>query len=223
MPPFTTFSDACQPIVTQTAGKGRHTPSASAKRYVRHMTPRASASVILLRGGHDRLELLMVRRTPAARFMAGHWVFPGGAVDCEDGAGQHGLRAAAKRELEEEAGIVLPAGAELVPFARWITPRAAPIRFDTWFYLAADPQGSDPRVDGAEIVDFRWLTAAQALAAFSQGDFVLAFPTERQLEQLSAFGSAEQVLAHAREREHQIRPIEPRIVGVGDEARIVLP
>ncbi len=118
---------------------------------------------------------------------------------------------------------MLPAGAELVPFARWITPRSSSIRFDTWFYLAADSQGSDPRVDGVEIVDFRWLTAAQALAACSQGDFVLAFPTERQLEQLSTFGSAEQALAHARQRVDQIRPIEPRIVGVGDEARIVLP
>ena len=66
--------------------------------------------------------------------MAGHWVFPGGAVDPEDGDGQSGLRAAAARELAEEAGVVLAPDAEIVPFARWITPEQSPIRFDTWFY-----------------------------------------------------------------------------------------
>ena len=186
------------------------------------MTPRPAATVILLRGGDGALELLMVRRTPAARFMAGHWVFPGGAVDPVDGDGEVGLRAAAVRELEEEAAVVLSPDCELVPFARWITPAQSPIRFDTWFYAAAAPLEADARVDGVEIVDFRWLTPAQALAASEAGAFQLAFPTERELRRLSAFASAEQVLAHARERRDQVRPIEPRIVGAGNEARIVL-
>ena len=43
--------------------------------------PRQAATVILLRGGAERLEVLLVRRSFAARFMAGVWVFPGGAVD----------------------------------------------------------------------------------------------------------------------------------------------
>ena len=165
----------------------------------------------------------MVRRTPQARFMAGYWVFPGGAVDAADGEGQPGLRAAAMRELEEEAAVVLAADAELVPFARWITPAQSPIRFDTWFFLAAAPAGAaDPRVDGVEIVDFRWLTAADALAAAAAGDFELAFPTQKQLERLGAFGAAAEALAHARERADQITPIEPRIEGSGPDARIVL-
>jgi len=179
--------------------------------------------VILLRGAEHGLELLLVRRTTTARFMAGHWVFPGGAVDPEDGDGQSGLRAAAVRELAEEAGVILEADAELVPFARWITPEQSPIRFDTWFYLADAPGDANPRVDGVEIVDWRWLTPAQALREHAAGRFELAFPTERQLEQLSLFGSAEQLLEHARARENEIRPIQPRIVGEGEEARIVLP
>ena len=44
-------------------------------------TPRVAASVIVLRGAGDGLEVLLVRRTPEARFMGGVWVFPGGAVD----------------------------------------------------------------------------------------------------------------------------------------------
>jgi 8-oxo-dGTP pyrophosphatase MutT (NUDIX family) len=179
--------------------------------------------VILLRGGNERLELLLVRRTPAARFMAGHWVFPGGAVDAADGEGQLGLRGAAVRELEEEAGVILGPNTELVPFARWITPEQSPIRFDTWFYLAAAPADASPRVDGVEIVHFRWLTPVAALAERAAGGFELAFPTLRQLEQLSAFGSAEELLEHSRAHENSIRPVQPRIVGEGETARIVLP
>jgi 8-oxo-dGTP pyrophosphatase MutT (NUDIX family) len=186
------------------------------------VSPRAAATVILMRDRDAALELLMVRRTPAARFMGGFWVFPGGALDAADGEGQAGLRAAAVRELEEETAVALPLGCELVPFARWITPAQSPIRFDTWFYLASAPRDADPRVDGVEIVDCRWVTPVAALAAFSSGEFQLALPTEKQLEQLRSFDSASRALAHARAHIDEITAIEPRIEGVGDEARIVL-
>src|SRR3954471_13952988 len=85
-------------------------------------TPRLAATIILLRGGRDDLELLLIKRTPKARFMGGVWVFPGGAVDRAEGEGQDALRAAALRELEEEAGIRLDDPGALVPYSRWITP-----------------------------------------------------------------------------------------------------
>ena len=44
-------------------------------------TPREAATVIVLRGGAETLEVLLVKRNPAQRFMGGAWVFPGGAVD----------------------------------------------------------------------------------------------------------------------------------------------
>src|SRR5205823_9254108 len=94
-------------------------------------TPRPAASVIVLRGGAGELEVLLVRRTPKARFMGGVWVFPGGAVDAHEGDGDAAHRAAAIRELSEEASIVLHDPAELVKFSRWITPAAVQIRFDT--------------------------------------------------------------------------------------------
>ncbi len=77
--------------------------------------------------------------------------------------------AAAVRELEEEAAVILAPDTELVPFARWITPEQSPIRFDTWFYLATAPAETSPRVDGVEIVDFRWLTPVAALAERAAG------------------------------------------------------
>src|SRR5579871_5836621 len=114
-------------------------------------TPRLAATVMLLRGGTETLEVLLVRRNPAARFMGGAWVFPGGAVHSGEGTGQDALRRAAVRELGEEAGVELAAGADLVLFSRWITPAEVKIRFDTWFYLAAAPDGSEPTPDGAEV------------------------------------------------------------------------
>ena len=69
--------------------------------------PRQAATVIVLRGGEDALEVLLVQRTPQARFMGGVWVFPGGAVDTAEGEGDAAHRLAAVRELQEEAAITV--------------------------------------------------------------------------------------------------------------------
>ena len=186
-------------------------------------TPRLAATVLLLRGGADRLEVLLARRTPAARFMGGAWVFPGGSVAAEDGEGEAALRAAAVREVTEEVGIALPAETELVAFSNWITPVEVRIRFDTWFFLAAAPDGVDPEVDGSEIVDARWFEPALALAAAQRGEILLVFPTIKNLERISAFGSMDELLGYARGR--IVRPVQPRLIGGegGETARIVLP
>jgi len=183
--------------------------------------PRLAATVMLLRGEAGALEVLLVRRTPRARFMAGAWVFPGGAVDPGDGPGQDGLRAAAIRELREEAGIELAAGAELVAFSNWITPARVKIRFDTWFYLAAMPAGQEPVVDGREIVDACWRAPAEAVAAADRGEMTIVFPTRKHLERISAYGSAAALLADARRT--PVAPVEPRVIGSDEQARIVLP
>ncbi|HEY2657727.1 MAG TPA: NUDIX hydrolase [Solirubrobacteraceae bacterium] len=182
---------------------------------------RPAATVIVLRGADARLEVLLVRRHPDARVMGGAWVFPGGSVDPGDGAGQAGLRAAAIRELREEAGITLDADTELLPFMRWITPERRQRRFDTWFFLTNEPTGAAPRIDGSEIVDFRWTSPEAALRAASGGELPLVFPTIKQLERLGRFASAEELLTHARGT--AVTAIQPRIVGAGEHARILLP
>src|SRR3954453_4930324 len=84
--------------------------------------PRQAATVIVLRGGAETLEVLLVQRNPEQRFMGGAWVFPGGAVDAhEEGDLSH--RLAGVVEVEDEAGVVLDGPDELHPFSRWITPR----------------------------------------------------------------------------------------------------
>ncbi|HTQ68182.1 MAG TPA: NUDIX hydrolase [Solirubrobacteraceae bacterium] len=183
--------------------------------------PRQAASVILLRGGADELEVLLVRRTPKARFMGGVWVFPGGAVDEVEGSGEDAHRAAAVRELHEEASIEIEDPSELVRFSRWITPAVVEIRFDTHFFLAVLPEGQEPRVDGEECVDVGWFTPAGALESSQAGEIVLVFPTIKHLEQLREFASVDELLAYARGRE--VLPVEPRVLLEGEVARIVLP
>jgi 8-oxo-dGTP pyrophosphatase MutT (NUDIX family) len=184
-------------------------------------TPRQAASVIVLRGGAGALELLLVRRNPAARFMGGAWVFPGGAVDADEGEGDPAHRAAAVREVREETRLEPPDAAALVKFSRWITPPELRIRFDTHFFLAVIPDGQEPSVDGAEMVDLGWHTPAGALAAHARGELELVFPTIKQLEQLDGFRSADAVLSWATGRE--VVAVEPRVRITGETARIVLP
>jgi 8-oxo-dGTP pyrophosphatase MutT (NUDIX family) len=183
--------------------------------------PRQAATVILLRGGARTLEVLLVKRTPAARFMGGVWVFPGGAVDSDEGEGDGAHRAAAIRELREEAAIALDDPDALVKFSRWITPAEVRTRFDTHFFLAPLPAGQEPRVDGEECVDLGWFTPAAALEAHRDERIVLVFPTIKHLEQLAAFSSADDLLAYSRGRE--VQPIQPRVVVEGEVARVLLP
>ena len=183
--------------------------------------PRQAASVILLRGGDEALELLLVRRTPAARFMGGVWVFPGGAVDVREGQGDDAHRAAAVRELREEAGITLQDPQALVKFSRWITPAQVKIRFDTHFFLGVLPDGQQARVDGQECVDAGWFEPAAALAAHAAGELPLVFPTIKHLQQLSAFASVEGLISYARGRD--VQPVQPKVLLEGEVARVLLP
>ena len=184
-------------------------------------TPRQAASVILLRGAGDALEVLLVKRNPAARFMGGAWVFPGGAVDAGEASGDAPHRAAAVRELEEEAAVPDVDPAALVPFSRWITPAEVKTRFDTHFFLAPVPEGAEPAPDGQETVDARWFTPQGALDAHGRGEILLVFPTIKHLEQLGGFATADELLDYARGRE--VVPVQPRVVVSGETARILLP
>jgi 8-oxo-dGTP pyrophosphatase MutT (NUDIX family) len=195
-------------------------------------TPRAAATIILLRRGGRHaergVEVLLVQRNPEARFMPGVWVFPGGAVDesersdgeptPEDEERAH--RAAAIRELAEEAGIALPPDADLRPWSRWITPEAVPVRFDTRFYVALAPPHSPPRPDGSETVDAEWFAPRRALDLHAEGELELVFPTIKHLESLLPYANSGEVLDAVGTR---VEPVLPKVIGEGELQRIVLP
>jgi 8-oxo-dGTP pyrophosphatase MutT (NUDIX family) len=188
--------------------------------------PRPAASLILLRRGAKHaaqaVEVLLVRRSPKARFMPGVWVFPGGTVDAADAGHEEAAhRACAIRELREEAGIELPGDAEVRPWSRWITPEVVPVRFDTRFYVALAPPHSPPRPDAQETTEAEWLAPADALERHRSGELDLVFPTIKHLESLLPYQSSDEVLEAARDR--PVEPVLPRVVGEGAERRIVLP
>lgn len=160
-------------------------------------TPRRAATVLVLRSvaaappsaaGEPSIEVLLVRRGHRASFMANAYVFPGGRVDDADGQPDPALTCArcAARELHEEAALRVSDLAELVPFARWITPSAEPKRFDTDFFLWAMPEDQEPRVDAQEVFDLRWLTPEAAIAAYTHDGLNLPPPTVSTLEDLAA-------------------------------------
>jgi recombination protein RecT len=85
-------------------------------------TPRAAATVLLLRDAPSGLQVLMTRRSATASFAPGAYVFPGGALDESDGSKeamslsavrpgqspqQRAFSVAAIREAFEELGILL--------------------------------------------------------------------------------------------------------------------
>lgn len=152
--------------------------------------PRRAATVLVLRPTADAqdVEVLFVRRNARASFMANAYVFPGGRVDEADAVPSPELASqrCAARELSEEAGLTVRDPAELVYFARWITPSAEPKRFDADFFLWAMPPEQEPRVDAQEVFDLRWITPAAALAEYLDGKLNLPPPTACTLEDVQA-------------------------------------
>jgi 8-oxo-dGTP pyrophosphatase MutT (NUDIX family) len=179
--------------------------------------PRQAASIIVLRDSAEGPEVLLVQRNPAQRFMGGAWVFPGGAVHGDDA--DHA--ATAIRELEEEAGIRLPAEHPVVHWSRWITPAEVTVRFDTWFFVTEMPDGTGVTVDASECVDFRWLRPAAALEAHARDELMLVFPTIKHLEGLAGMESVADTLEHARTRE--VLPVQPRVVVQDGRPEVLLP
>jgi 8-oxo-dGTP pyrophosphatase MutT (NUDIX family) len=178
---------------------------------------RLAATVVVLRPASSGApEILMVRRARKASFMADAFVFPGGRVDEADGGD---LRAAAVRELREEADVTVEP-ASLRPLSRWITPSAEPKRFDTHFFLAAVAAGTEARVDAAEVTELIWADAAELLRRHEAGLIKLPPPTLRTLDELAAYASIEAIFAWAAQR--PILPIQPKLV-VGAHLEIVLP
>lgn len=195
------------------------------------VTPRAAATVILLRDGEDGIEVLLLCRKRAMDFAPGAHVFPGGSVDPGDadagdevpgdlGVPPERVRAlvgAAVRETQEECGVVLRADA-LVPWARWITPEVSNRRFDTWFFVAAMPHGQIAEAT-EESDSAQWLRPSAALDAARAGEIILLPPTAVTVAELAGFSSSAEVLAQRR----VITPLMPSVVVEDDQTWLVMP
>lgn len=119
-----------------------------------------------------------------------------------------------------ERGLVLATDG-LHYFARWVTPRVNPKRFDTRFLVGRLPAGQDAVVDGTETVSHEWLTPAAALRAFEDGRIQLIPPTVCTLDDLARFSSIDAVLDDARRR--VVRSIGPDIEAGGIDPAMIHP
>ncbi len=115
------------------------------------------------------------------------------------------------------------AAADLVPFAHWVPPAAAPIarRFDTRFYLAMLPPGEAVTPDGGEAVTAHWTTPAAALGRADAGEIGLVFPTRRNLERLAQYPTLDGLLTATRAR--PVTRIQPAIVTRDDGNWLTIP
>ena len=116
---------------------------------------------------------------------------------------------------------LVPATDALHYFARWITPRTNPKRFDTRFLVGRVPPGQDAVADGTETVGHEWFTPAAALRAYHDGRIQLIPPTVRTLDDLARFASIDEVLVDASRR--VVRALCPEIQSGGAEPSMSYP
>ena len=109
----------------------------------------------------------------------------------------------------------------LVYFAHWITPEGVPKRFNTRFFVARAPERQVASACGQELVEGRWITPNEALAAHARGDMPMLFPTQKTLQFLSGFQDVQRCLDACMARD--VMPCQPRIVSVAGVTHFVLP
>jgi 8-oxo-dGTP pyrophosphatase MutT (NUDIX family) len=182
---------------------------------------RKAASVIVVRRAPVGPEILVLERGSGSRFLPGYVAFPGGAVDEDDealaatwfGDELEAPRAAAVRELVEEAGLGLtadgmirtvsldpvhdapPPAAALHQIAHWIAPERVPVRFDARFFAVGAPEGLTPTPDGGETAAAWWASPRGLLREWETGARKLYWPTYFTMTQLARCRFPEDVLA----------------------------
>jgi 8-oxo-dGTP pyrophosphatase MutT (NUDIX family) len=122
-------------------------------------------------------------------------------------------------DFVQDEDLVLDTGA-LGLFSHWITPAGAPRRYDTWFFVAAAPDGHAYLHDDSETVASVWIRPEHALASAERGEIELIFPTVRNLHQLARFPGARDLLDAVADA---TASIAPRMVPDATGARILLP
>ena len=183
---------------------------------------RSAATLIVTRDGTEGLEVLLLRRNPALKVMAGAWVFPGGKVDADD-AGEDALsqaNSAAIRELREETGLEV--GPEpILHFSRWLTPEVVKHRFDTYFFLAPQSDETSVVVDGSEIVEYRWVKPDIAIAEQAAGMLKVPPPTLVSLTDVAEHDSLRDLVQAVRRRQPPY--FFPRILEDGEDHVFLYP
>jgi 8-oxo-dGTP pyrophosphatase MutT (NUDIX family) len=107
----------------------------------------------------------------------------------------------------------------LTYFSHWITPLAAPKRYDTRFFAAVAPAHQQPLHDAQELIDTVWVSPAEAIERDRAGTFSLRTPTLATLRQFDACSDCAGLL-QTLGAQKEIRAILPAI---GADGARVLP
>ncbi|MCX5195962.1 NUDIX hydrolase [Streptomyces sp. NBC_00249] len=99
-------------------------------------------------------------------------------------------------EFLDRRGLLLRSDL-LGAWARWITPEFEPRRYDTWFFVAALPEGQRTRNASTEADRTVWIRPADAAAGYDKGELLMMPPTISTLRSLQPYPSAAGALGAA--------------------------
>jgi len=175
--------------------------------------------VAVVRETFEEAGLLLARREGGPRLLAGD---PG--EEARFAAARAAVNAGTLRFLDlcRDERLHLGVG-DVHYFAHWITPRGAPRRYDTRFFVAAAPPGQIAAHSAGETIAEVWITPQDALARHRAGEIEIIFPTIRCLQAIGRFASSVELLQAAERASSAVPTIEPRVVPDGNGMRIVLP
>ncbi|MEM9404927.1 MAG: NUDIX domain-containing protein [Acidobacteriota bacterium] len=123
-------------------------------------------------------------------------------------------------EIARNEGLELATDAMEV-WSHWLTPMGQPRRYDTWFFVAQAPEQQTATHDDWELTSSAWVTPREAIDKAMKREWMIIFPTLKNLDQLSHFETAAEALQWARDQ--GTPPTNLPKVLLDDEPRIVLP
>lgn len=109
-------------------------------------------------------------------------------------------------------------------FSHWITPPGEPKRYSARFFLTALPNGQVAEHCGGELIDSRWGTASELLAAQRSGELTMIFPTIKTLESVERHKSLDDLLEWAASSvDWGITTMVPLMIRRDGKVEVVLP
>jgi 8-oxo-dGTP pyrophosphatase MutT (NUDIX family) len=102
-------------------------------------------------------------------------------------------------ELLAQTGLAVD-GSLIRAWGRWVTPDGEPRRYDTFFFVAALPDGAVARAETTEAIEADWIRPADALAQYDAGERPTMAPTRFMLAGLTEFPDVATALASSSAR-----------------------
>ena len=107
-------------------------------------------------------------------------------------------------------------------WSHWITPAGQPRRYDTRFFVALAPEAQTAAHDDWELTESAWVTPVEALDRGAAREWMIIFPTVKNLLQLGNYSSAAEAVAAASSY-RDLPANQPKVLEQNGTSRVVLP